>query len=280
MMPDPANSYARDGYAVIRSLDLTNAIDDLLAIYAREILTRPTPLYRKNGEYQVNQISAEGYMLNPLQDPHMPRPATTLMNFSRALLNLATHPSLIAALEAATGGRNFFFIQSMMFDANPGTDPHQDCYYLDSIPSGHLTGVWVALEDIHPDSGPLYVLPRSLTPDLPRFTPEEVFEKNLYMPAMRARMKEWENNFVTPRLNKGEAIFWSSHVLHGSHPTRNTRLSRKSLALHYLPEGYDYGTFGGEETKLPSMMYNGVRVRMARECQPLWPEADPILAAP
>ena len=38
---------------------------------------------------------------------------------------------------------------------------HSDYIHFGSVPELFLTGVWIALEDIHPDSGPLTITPKS-----------------------------------------------------------------------------------------------------------------------
>jgi phytanoyl-CoA hydroxylase len=44
-----------------------------------------------------------------------------------------------------------------------------------------------------------------------------------------------------PPLQKGDVLFWSSRIIHGSLPTKNTSFSRKSLTAHYLPSQYQFG---------------------------------------
>ena len=39
--------------------------------------------------------------------------------------------------------------------------PHSDVVFWDTLPRAHSVGTWLALEDIHPDSGPLEVFPQS-----------------------------------------------------------------------------------------------------------------------
>jgi phytanoyl-CoA dioxygenase PhyH len=48
-----------------------------------------------------------------------------------------------------------------LFDANTATPAHQDWWYLDSIPNGHLLAAWIALEDIEEDAGRFYVIPQT-----------------------------------------------------------------------------------------------------------------------
>ena len=51
--------------------------------------------------------------------------------------------------------------QTLNFIHGSQQNVHQDVIHLTPFPPGYMCGVWVALEDIHPDSGPLVVYPRS-----------------------------------------------------------------------------------------------------------------------
>jgi ectoine hydroxylase-related dioxygenase (phytanoyl-CoA dioxygenase family) len=48
-----------------------------------------------------------------------------------------------------------------LFDANTAAAAHQDWWYLDSIPNGHLLAAWIGLEDIEEDAGGFYVISRT-----------------------------------------------------------------------------------------------------------------------
>ena len=54
----------------------------------------------------------------------------------------------LAALKEVAHPDGHKLMQSMLFDSNTATPPHQDYWYLDSSPSGHLLAGWFALEDI------------------------------------------------------------------------------------------------------------------------------------
>ena len=76
--------------------------------------------------------------------------------FSRELLS---SEKIVEALDFIHKDENeYHAVMSMFFDANVGTPPHCDNYYLDSLPEGNLTAVWIALEDINVDAGRFFVL--------------------------------------------------------------------------------------------------------------------------
>lgn len=120
---------------------------------------------------------------------------------------------------------------------------HSDEIHFGSIPHGYLTGCWIALEDIHEDSGPLAVGVKSHK--LPLFSYESI---GLEIPKTEKELKrsytlyeEWakkimEDNDIEIKelpIKKGECIIWSSNLLHGAFSIKNKNLSRKSMAIHF-----------------------------------------------
>ena len=120
---------------------------------------------------------------------------------------------------------------------------HSDEIHFGSLPHGYLTGCWIALEDIHPDSGPLAVAEQSH--DLPLFSFEDM---NMSIPKSEIELKEyytiyeeWVRNIIKSKnlkikelpIKKGQCIIWSSNLLHGAYKIKNPSLTRKSLVIHF-----------------------------------------------
>jgi ectoine hydroxylase-related dioxygenase (phytanoyl-CoA dioxygenase family) len=162
--------------------------------------------------------------------------------FSPALKNIATNKKLIDIL-------NFCYqsepIPMSTINFLKGTEQplHSDEFHYGTIPHRYLTGVWVALEDINPDSGPLSLVKGSNK--LPIFSLEKIGVKS---PKNEKEQKEiytiyedWVRNaviannleIVTPILKKGECIIWLSNTLHGAFKIKDKSLSRKSVAIHF-----------------------------------------------
>jgi ectoine hydroxylase-related dioxygenase (phytanoyl-CoA dioxygenase family) len=51
--------------------------------------------------------------------------------------------------------------QTLVFLRGSGQDLHQDTIHLTAFPAGYMYGIWIALEDINKESGPLFVYPGS-----------------------------------------------------------------------------------------------------------------------
>src|SRR6185503_14124836 len=139
--------YRENGYVIAEKLVAASLIDDLLDAYRREILPSKSKFYRQNtNRYEANVITEHGYVANCFLDIHSYRRFDALR---RASLEILFHPSILAALNNITGFDDLNLMQSMLFDANTATPPHQDWWYLDSVPGGNLLAAWIALEDIH-----------------------------------------------------------------------------------------------------------------------------------
>lgn len=61
-------------------------------------------------------------------------------------------------ISAVTGASRHNLMQTMLFDLNTATRPHQDWYDLDSVPNGSLIAACIALEDIREEAGRFYVM--------------------------------------------------------------------------------------------------------------------------
>ncbi len=120
---------------------------------------------------------------------------------------------------------------------------HSDEFHYGSLPHRYLTGVWVALEDINPDSGPLSLVEGSHK--FPIFSLEQIGIKNpknekqqkeiytVYEEWAAEMIKAHKLKIVTPNVKKGECIIWLSNTLHGAYKINDLSLSRKSIAIHY-----------------------------------------------
>ena len=134
--------------------------------------------------------------------------------------------------------------------AHKGTQqaPHSDSIHMTTYPLGYLTAAWVALEDIHPDCGPLVYYPGSHR--LPY-----VFSKEVGMPEgefSRTKYKSYEERYEPwiGRLlaehdcrpayfhaGKGDVLLWHANLIHGGSKRNNIQLTRKSLVSHYFVHG-------------------------------------------
>ena len=130
-------------------------------------------------------------------------------------------------------------MQSLTFVHSTEQHSHQDFpYVVSGIPS-HLAASWIALEDVHPEAGPLFYYPGShmvnkfdwgnglfLTPDS---THNELdFAKFLEQKCLDAGFKR---ETFCPK--KGDILFWHAGLVHGGSQAIKPEMTRKSYVTHY-----------------------------------------------
>lgn len=258
-------NYLRDGFCVMAGLAPIDQIDNVLAAYQSHVIPFEGQILRANCKTERNEITPEGHVTMPFLNPHDEYQTPELAPFARTVTRLLAAPPIREALMGLMGEEPRLE-QSMLFDRSPDppTRAHQDAVYIDSLPSGHLIAAWIALEDIHPDAGPLYFLPWAETPELPHFTHDDVFKNDIYMPAIDHLIEGLKDRLVAPPMKKGDVLLWNSRVIHGAHWPRDWRLSRKSLACHYTPRSLGVGNTMGDVFNTPYVMAEGMMVRSGR----------------
>ncbi len=90
---------------------------------------------------------------------------------SNSVRRLATNAAVIDLL-GRLFGRAAFPFQTLNFPVGTQQHAHSDSVHFSSMPERFMCGVWVALEDVHPDAGPLMYYPGSHR--LPIFTNEHI----------------------------------------------------------------------------------------------------------
>mmetsp|Transcript_2796 Transcript_2796/g.5152 ORF Transcript_2796/g.5152 Transcript_2796/m.5152 type:complete len:274 (+) Transcript_2796:145-966(+) len=73
---------------------------------------------------------------------------------------IAINAEILAVMDALHGRKSFPF-QTLNFKWGTGQPLHSDLMHFAGFPSMTMAGAWVALEDIHPDAGPLHYVLRS-----------------------------------------------------------------------------------------------------------------------
>jgi ectoine hydroxylase-related dioxygenase (phytanoyl-CoA dioxygenase family) len=190
---------------------------------------------------------------------------------------LALHPKIHAALAAAYGRRPFAF-QTLNFELGSEQALHSDVIHFSSLPERFMCGVWIALEDVADDAGPLVYHPGSHR--LPTLTMRDVgvnsatpgpaeYERH-FVPRFAAIVAR--NGFAPRRLliRKGQAFVWAANLAHGGTPIEREGATRRSLVTHYYFEDCLYFTpmtsdieAGRLAVRLPPDVRTG-RLRWAR----------------
>ncbi len=168
--------------------------------------------------------------------------AQDLWRRDTAVRRIAAHPPLLDFLSRLYGRRAFPF-QTLNFVRGSQQKPHSDTMHFSSNPVHFMCGVWVALEDIAAEAGPLVYYPGSQ--NLPVYSLNDIPGTDYiahYEPHVRAALDAGghQAEFATPK--KGEAFIWAANLFHGGSRVQNAKLTRLSQVTHYYFEGCVYTT--------------------------------------
>lgn len=153
---------------------------------------------------------------------------------------LATLPAVQRLLEMLYERRPIPF-QTLNFKVGTEQMPHSDSVHFTSFPARFMCGVWVALEDVDDDSGPLFYypgshkLPEITMYDLSLPVEGEWFKRYGAYEQFQSDLMKSQGRTAVPFLaRKGDALIWSSNVVHGGSPIRRSGSTRWSQVTHYL----------------------------------------------
>jgi len=164
---------------------------------------------------------------------------------------LACHQSVLRALQVLYG-RNAFPFQTLNFWRGTQQKAHSDTIHFHSFPARFMAGVWIALEDVEPDSGPLFYYPGSHKLPIVTFADMGIAGSasagsskiyvDHYEPHIRRLIDRLRLAPAEALLRRGQALIWSANLLHGGSPIRREGSTRRSLVTHYYFEGCVYYT--------------------------------------
>lgn len=147
-------------------------------------------------------------------------------------------------------GRRAFPFQTLNFPVGTEQAKHSDLVHFSSLPERFMCGVWLAMEDIASDAGPLFYYPGSHR--WPSMTNALIGRRGYdtqldsaqdpYGPAWEALCQAYEAKPEPFLARKGQALIWCANLLHGGGPIHNPRLTRWSQVTHYYFEDCIYYT--------------------------------------
>ena len=183
----------------------------------------------------------------------------------RSVADIATDQSVLDTLRVLYGREPIPF-QTLVFPYGTAQDAHSDAVHFSCWPHGFMCGVWTALEDIHPDSGPLFYYPGSnKMPYVETYhigvsgdkdTTQEVF-KDYWQHAIDCA--GYKKELFLPK--KGESLIWSANLIHGG-SKHNFSRTRKSMVTHYYFEDcYYYTPLTSDVTKNKITFRSPARVK-------------------
>lgn len=235
--------FEREGFICIRQAVPKALCEKATQAFLTEVLParRQFFLRHESGRMERHVYTEQGFMKYPimnLQDISNRR----FGSFKQSGLDILTQPKIQDAVQILFNepGR---MVHSMYFDGNQVTWAHRDGHYLDTVQPGGMIGIWVAAEDIHPDAGRFYIVPRSHRMAVPG---EQINPNGPdYKARMAAFVKSGPLECVAPILRQGDILLWSSLTIHGSLPTTAAEFPRRSFTAHYIPGSQQFAWLGG-----------------------------------
>jgi phytanoyl-CoA hydroxylase len=282
--------YEEFGYVIIRKLVTPSLCDEVVAAFFREVKPFNGSMLRQStARVGPHLFTTDGYMANALlsvQDLVEP----CFHDFRRSAIDvIAGRRTHDVARELLAGAP--LLIESMYFESTLiGVPLHADGDYMDSDIPGTMLGGWFALEDIAPLAGRFVVVPRShrlgkrsgsTGAAYREFREKQAVTSATIGSDMRANMKrrleeaallhrtllDAELSVVAPMLEKGDAVFWGSGLIHGSLPPESNCISRNSLTAHYIADTRAL-MIHGRLAYFRTETHHGMKIRMTTNQPP------------
>jgi hypothetical protein len=122
---------------------------------------------------------------------------------------------------------------------------HQDSYLNPPHVGDHYAALWIALEDIDPDSGPFQYVPGSHR--WPQVTRERIWEalgdhsspdwptrsERILTPAFEAELEKRQPEIVTYLPKRGDALIWHGRLLHRGSKANVPGMPRQAIISHF-----------------------------------------------
>lgn len=168
------------------------------------------------------------------------------------LRTAALYPPLMDLLESLIGEEMIFHLALTRWSTT-GREWHQDDYLNPDFVNAWYAAVWIALDTIHPDSGPFEYVPGSHRWGLMRgervqahLTEEErarrdevtgihewpKYAERFVTPAIETEIAESGRKIVPFIAEKGDVLVWHGRLMHRGSPAK-AAMPRRSLITHY-----------------------------------------------
>ncbi len=141
-------------------------------------------------------------------------------------------------------GKDVIPFQTINFITGSEQRTHSDSIHMTTYPLGYLIAIWIALEDIGPEQGPLSYYPGShklnyiLNEDYDKGSTALKIGDDKHYSAYENKIAEVAKQSNIPKqifsAKKGDILIWHANLLHGGEPISNPKLTRKSMVIHYF----------------------------------------------
>nr|WP_284699573.1 phytanoyl-CoA dioxygenase family protein [Sphingomonas lycopersici] len=160
--------------------------------------------------------------------------------FDEDVRAIAANETVLDLLSKLYGRRAFPF-QTLNFPVGTQQEIHSDSVHFSSLPERFMCGVWLAMEDVGPNAGPLFYHPGSHR--WPIMTNALIGRRGFgstlnsaqdpYGAAWRALCAVDAAPAETFLARKGQALIWCANLLHGGTHQDDPSQTRWSQVTHY-----------------------------------------------
>lgn len=175
-----------------------------------------------------------------------------LVNFhlsAEKAAEVGTSPNLMRTLDFLFGEEAAIY-SSLYFEYGTQQPIHRDSPFFETFPRNYFFGVWIALEDISPDAGPLMYHPGAHRFECdPHSIYNAVVEKMggaaTHEELINEALEQYYGEVIrttevlgTPLrapLRKGDVAIWHPQLPHGGSPANDQSLTRRSMVFHCTP---------------------------------------------
>jgi len=186
---------------------------------------------------------------------------------------IASNAALLDLLSKLYGRRAFPF-QTLNFPVGTEQAAHSDAVHFSSLPERFMCGVWLAMEDVGPEAGPLFYFPGShrwpiVTNGLIGRRGQGASLSSAQEPYGPAWDALCAVHGVRPEpfiAKKGQALIWCANLLHGGSHQVDGRRTRWSQVTHYYFDDCIYYTpafsdeaLGRLQIRQPVSIHDGKR---------------------
>ena len=214
--------FAEQGYVIIDDLGIEN-IGEIIDSIVKDL----TPIYGEKGKVKSAWIYHDR-----IQDA---------WTFNQEVKKIATAPKIINLLKIIYQREPIPF-QTLNFRFGTEQSTHSDSIHFSSVPARFMCGVWIALEDIDGNNGPLHYYPGSHK--LPIFDLNDLGITGSYQNKpydFYAVYEEFLQSLIEYNglkkvelyVKKGQALIWAANLLHGGSPVLDNNRTRYSQVTHY-----------------------------------------------
>lgn len=200
------------------------------------------------------KASLSGHFDIPFDDPAADktkgkRRIQDAWKFSEDVRAIASNPEVLDLL-GKLYGRSAFPFQTLNFPVGTQQAVHSDAVHFSSLPERFMCGVWLAMEDIAAEAGPLfYVRGSHRWPIVSNamigrrgFESELESAQDPFAEGWAALCRTHQACGEPFLALKGQALIWSANLLHGGCRQTDPTLTRWSQVTHYYFDNCIYYT--------------------------------------